>query len=100
MDSMQGQKQRAVGKTMRSRGVFYELFFGATDFMVLEILSLCRRETNLMRWNCHIPGKEGTPWEGGFFPVTMEFSDEYPARPPKVRILEDASCLRTRDKCL
>lgn len=42
------------------------------------------RETNLLKWNCHIPGKENTLWEGGFYPLTMEFSEEYPARPPKV----------------
>ena len=37
-----------------------------------------------MKWNCHIPGKPNTDWEGGYFPLTMEFSEEYPARPPKV----------------
>ncbi|EIE24564.1 E2 ubiquitin-conjugating-like enzyme [Coccomyxa subellipsoidea C-169] len=40
---------------------------------------------NLMKWNCHIPGKPGTDWEGGYFPLTMEFSDEYPAKPPKCK---------------
>lgn len=39
-----------------------------------------------MKWNCHIPGKEGTLWEGGFYPLTMEFTEEYPARPPKVGV--------------
>lgn len=37
-----------------------------------------------MKWNCHIPGKQGTDWEGGFFPLTMEFSEDYPTKPPKV----------------
>ena len=37
-----------------------------------------------MRWKCFIPGKEGTIWEGGFYPLTMEFSEDYPAKPPKV----------------
>ena len=37
-----------------------------------------------MRWKCYIPGKTGTDWEGGFYPVTMEFTDDYPAKPPKV----------------
>ena len=32
-------------------------------------------ETNLMRWKCFIPGKEGTIWEGGFYPLTMEFTE-------------------------
>ncbi len=37
-----------------------------------------------MRWKCFIPGKEGTIWEGGFYPLTMEFTEDYPAKPPKV----------------
>ena len=40
-----------------------------------------------MKWNCHIPGKTGTDWEGGYFPLTMEFGEDYPAKPPKVRNL-------------
>jgi ubiquitin-protein ligase len=42
------------------------------------------RSINLMRWKCFIPGKQGTDWDGGFFPLTMEFPEEYPAKPPKV----------------
>ena len=37
-----------------------------------------------MKWNCHIPGKANTDWDGGYFPLTMEFSEDYPAKPPKV----------------
>lgn len=33
-----------------------------------------------MRWKCHIPGRKGTLWEGGFFPLSIEFSEEYPAK--------------------
>ncbi|GLC41473.1 SUMO-conjugating enzyme sce1 [Pleodorina starrii] len=40
---------------------------------------------NLMKWKCHIPGKQGTDWEGGFFPLTMEFSEDYPTKPPKCK---------------
>lgn len=43
-----------------------------------------RRSVNLMRWKCSIPGREGTDWQGGFFQLTMEFSEDYPAKPPKV----------------
>ena len=39
---------------------------------------------NLMRWKCHIPGKTETDWAGGFYPLTMEFSEDYPTKPPKV----------------
>lgn len=37
-----------------------------------------------MKWKCHIPGKEKTDWEGGFYPLTMEFTEDYPTKPPKV----------------
>ncbi|TVU16057.1 hypothetical protein EJB05_39605, partial [Eragrostis curvula] len=26
---------------------------------------------NLMLWKCIVPGKEGTDWEGGYFPLTI-----------------------------
>ena len=38
-----------------------------------------------MKWKCHIPGKPKTDWEGGYFPLTIEFSEDYPSKPPKVR---------------
>lgn len=38
-----------------------------------------------MKWKCFVPGKKGTDWEGGFYPLTMEFTEDYPAKPPKVR---------------
>lgn len=40
---------------------------------------------NLMKWKCFIPGKKGTDWEGGFYPLSMEFTDDYPAKPPKCK---------------
>ncbi len=43
-----------------------------------------RRSQNLMKWTCFIPGKPNTDWEGGFYPLTMEFSEDYPTKPPKV----------------
>eukprot|EP01083_Nonionella_stella_P316572 1148560_1 len=43
--------------------------------------------SNLMLWEAGIPGKEGTDWEGGLYKVTMEFSDEYPSKPPKCRFV-------------
>jgi ubiquitin-conjugating enzyme E2 I len=38
---------------------------------------------NIFRWICGIPGKKETAWEGGVYPLTLEFSEEYPAKPPK-----------------
>lgn len=40
---------------------------------------------NMMKWKCYIPGKQGTDWDGGYFPLTMEFSNDYPAKPPKCK---------------
>ncbi|KAM3337966.1 SUMO-conjugating enzyme SCE1 isoform X1 [Capsicum galapagoense] len=37
---------------------------------------------NLMVWHCSIPGKPATDWEGGFYPITMHFSEDYPSKPP------------------
>ena len=59
---------------------------------------------NLMRWDCGIPGKarcsetrhtlfihrlqDGTLWEGGLYKLTMEFSEDYPSKPPKCKAVE------------
>ena len=40
---------------------------------------------NLMHWKCMIPGKKDTIWEGGYYPLTLDFPEDYPQRPPKVR---------------
>ena len=38
---------------------------------------------NIMKWQCGVPGKEGSPWAGGVYRLSMEFTDEYPSKPPK-----------------
>ena len=50
-----------------------------------------------MRWKCVIPGKEGTLWEGGYYPLTMEFTEDYPSKPPKVR---DTGCVLPCQICV
>lgn len=37
---------------------------------------------DLLRWECLVPGKEGTIWEGGEYPVTLQFCSDYPTKPP------------------
>ena len=37
---------------------------------------------DLFLWQCGIPGKAGTDWEGGVYKCTLQFSPEYPSRPP------------------
>jgi len=39
---------------------------------------------NLMK-EVGIPGKTGSDWEGGLYKVSMEFSEEYPSKPPKCK---------------
>jgi ubiquitin-conjugating enzyme E2 I len=38
-----------------------------------------------MKWTCLVPGKKGTDWEDGMYPITMQFKEDYPAKPPVVR---------------
>jgi ubiquitin-conjugating enzyme E2 I len=40
----------------------------------------------MLIWECKIPGKAGTLWEQGLYPVRMEFPEEYPSKPPKVSL--------------
>ncbi|XP_026471621.1 ubiquitin-conjugating enzyme E2-17 kDa-like [Ctenocephalides felis] len=40
---------------------------------------------NIMLWNAVIFGVEDTPFEDGTFKLTLEFSEEYPHKPPIVR---------------
>lgn len=39
---------------------------------------------NLMLWEYGIPGKKGTPWEGGLYKGQIIFKDDFPTTPPKV----------------
>ncbi|KAK9793753.1 hypothetical protein WJX73_000315 [Symbiochloris irregularis] len=39
--------------------------------------------TNMMLWKCLVPGKENTAWQGGSYPVTIRFTEDYPAVPPQ-----------------
>ncbi|GAB0495217.1 hypothetical protein MMPV_006516 [Pyropia vietnamensis] len=42
-------------------------------------------QTNLLIWHCGIPGLPNTPWAGGIYKLVMEFSEDYPSRPPRCR---------------
>ena len=43
-------------------------------------------EVDLTKWSCIVPGKEGTIWEGAALPVTITFTNQYPAKPPRVAV--------------
>jgi ubiquitin-conjugating enzyme E2 A len=38
-----------------------------------------------MVWKAVIFGPSDTPWENGTFKLTIEFTEEYPNKPPKVK---------------
>ncbi|KAI3402294.1 hus5 [Candida oxycetoniae] len=40
---------------------------------------------DLKSWTAGIPGKAGTPWEGGVYPIKIDFPEEYPSKPPKIK---------------
>ncbi len=40
---------------------------------------------DLFVWECKIPGKKESPWEGGIYKVIIEFTEDYPNKPPKCK---------------
>ncbi|EGR28418.1 ubiquitin-conjugating enzyme, putative, partial [Ichthyophthirius multifiliis] len=42
-------------------------------------------EDNIMNWDAVIFGPEDTPWEGATFRLTLEFTEDYPNKPPVVK---------------
>merc|ERR1739838_245214 len=40
---------------------------------------------NLMLWECAIPGKKNSSWEGGLYKLKVIFKDDYPSSPPKCK---------------
>jgi ubiquitin-conjugating enzyme E2 I len=43
---------------------------------------------NFFKWKALIPGPKDTIWDQGFYPVTIEFSKDYPVKPPKCKFPE------------
>lgn len=44
-------------------------------------------DNNIMIWNAVIFGPRDTPFEDGTFKLTLEFTEEYPNKPPNVRFV-------------
>lgn len=49
-----------------------------------EGISATPEQDNILKWSALIMGPEDTMFEDGIFKLTMEFSEEYPIKPPKV----------------
>jgi ubiquitin-protein ligase len=47
---------------------------------------------DLKKWDCGVPGKEKTLWEGGLFKLELTFPDEYPTKPPKCKFRTAQHC--------
>ena len=43
--------------------------------------------TNMLLWEFGIPGKVGTPWEGGFYKGEIIFNEDYPFLPPQLKFV-------------
>ena len=43
--------------------------------------------SNIMSWEAVILGPDDTIWQGGIFTLTMNFSEEYPNKPPDVKFV-------------
>lgn len=50
-------------------------------------ISAAPKEDDIMNWNAVIFGPPGTPYEDGTFHLTLEFSEEYPNKAPKVKFI-------------
>nr|ACU14302.1 unknown [Glycine max] len=45
------------------------------------------QDNNIMLWNAFIFGPDDTPWDGGTFKLTLQFTEDYPNKPPTVRFV-------------
>lgn len=44
-------------------------------------------QTDFLRWEATVPGKKDSAWAGGDYTLTMEFTEDYPSKPPKVKFV-------------
>eukprot|EP01100_Stratorugosa_tubuloviscum_P013588 TRINITY_DN689_c2_g1_i2.p1 TRINITY_DN689_c2_g1~~TRINITY_DN689_c2_g1_i2.p1 ORF type:complete len:161 (+),score=92.87 TRINITY_DN689_c2_g1_i2:321-803(+) len=44
-------------------------------------------DDNILKWQAVIFGPVDSPWDGGTFRLSIECTEEYPNKPPKVRFL-------------
>jgi len=46
-------------------------------------------EDNFFQWNATVIGPDESPWEGGIYSLRMQFPDQYPDKPPRVRFITE-----------
>ena len=42
---------------------------------------------SLFKWEAVIFGPDDSIWEGGIFTLRLDFSEDYPSKPPKIKFL-------------
>ncbi|GKE18215.1 ubiquitin-conjugating enzyme E2 2 [Tanacetum coccineum] len=52
-------------------------------------------DNNIMLWNAVIFGLDDTPWDGGTFKLTLQFSEDYPNKPPTWSPIYDVAVILT-----
>lgn len=71
--------------TARLQKELKELNKNPVDGFKVELVD----DTNLFEWQVYIQGPPGTDYEGGIFKCIMNFPDEYPNSPPKMKFVSD-----------
>ena len=51
----------------------------------LDSISATPSGDSIFHWEAVIFGPEDSIWEGGIFNLTIDFTEEYPNKPPKVK---------------
>jgi ubiquitin-conjugating enzyme E2 A len=46
-------------------------------------------EDNMFCWQASVIGPDESPWEGGIYKLRLQFPDQYPDKPPRVRFLTE-----------
>ncbi|XP_020317382.1 ubiquitin-conjugating enzyme E2 A-like isoform X1 [Oncorhynchus kisutch] len=80
------QMSSLKSKHLKSGQIFYILTLRLQEDPPAGV-SGAPSENNIMVWNAVIFGPEGTPFEDGTFKLTVEFTEEYPNKPPTVRFV-------------
>lgn len=67
----------------------------ASQGFVAKPVTLPDGTQDILNWEVVIPGKDGTLWEGARIPMTMQFSEDYPNKPPvcKFKLLSNGKPL-------